>query len=218
MEEVKDIKTKWYVVQVMSGKENIVFRTLDFICSADAANVVLPPDGVKKRYHSVFRGLVHGIYEINIPFENVNEFKNGDKKKKPTERKLYPGYVLFRMYVEGEDGSERMRPADLSFIKDTKGVISFIGGDRGKDPVPLSPEEAEGMMKVRNEADEGVVKPKVIYNVGETVKIINGGFKDMDGVIEAIDEERGRLTLSVFCFGRYNSVDIDFGQVERAQE
>jgi transcriptional antiterminator NusG len=218
MEEIEDIKTKWYVVQVMSGKENIVFRTLDFICSEDPANVVLPPDGVKKRFHSVFRGLVHGIYEINIPIEIVNEFKNGDNKKKATERKLYPGYVLFRMYVEGEDGSEKMRPADLSFIKDTKGVISFIGGERGKDPVPLSPEEADGMMKVRNEADEGVVKPKVIYNVGETVKIINGGFKDMDGVIEAIDEERGRLTLSVFCFGRYNYVDIDFGQVERAQE
>ena len=217
MEEIKDIKTKWFVVQVMSGKENMVFRNLDFICSADAANVVLPPDGVKKRFHSVFRGLIHGIYEINIPFENVNEFKSGDKKKKPTERKLYPGYVLFRMYVEGEDGSERMRAEDLSFVKDTKGVISFIGGG-GKDPVPLSPEEAEGMMKVRNEADEGVVKPKVIYNVGETVKIIKGGFTDMDGTIESVDEEHGKLKLSVFCFGRYTSVDVDFGQVERTQE
>ena len=216
MEDAKDIKTRWYVVQVMSGKENMVFRNLDFICSADPANVVLPPDGVKKRLHSVFCGLVHGIYEISIPIENVNEFKNGDKKKKPTERKLYPGYVLFRMYVEGEDGSEKMRPADLSFIKGTKGVISFIGGERGKDPVPLSSEEADKMMKVRNEADEGVVKPKVIYNIGEKVKITKGGFMDMDGTIEAIDEERGRLTLSVFCFGRFNSVDVDFGQVERA--
>ena len=63
------------------------------------------------------------------------------------------------------------------------------------------------------------VMPKAMgYNVGETVKIIKGGFTDMDGTIESVDEEHGKLKLSVFCFGRYTSVDVDFGQVERTQE
>lgn len=214
MEEKTDIKTNWYVVQVMSGQENKVFNYLDFICSGDPANVVLPPDGVKKKFHSIFCGLVHGIYEINIPFEYVNEYKgSGTKSKKAKERKLYPGYVLIRMQLL--DGNGKLIQQNLSFVKETKGVIGLIGD---KMPVPLSPEEAEGMMKVRNEADEELVKPKVVYSIGETVTIIRGAFENSEGVIEGIDEERGKLKLSVKIFGRQTPVEVDFGQVERAQE
>lgn len=213
MEEQKDIKTDWYVMQVMSGQENKVFEYLDFVCSADVANVVLPPDGVKKRYHSVFCGMVHGIYELNIPFENVNDPKAGGDKKKFKERKLFPGYVLIRMRLKDDDG--KWLHENISFVKETKGVIGFIGD---KTPVPLTPAEAEGMMKVRTEAAEGVVKPKVVYNVGETVIIQKGGFENYEGVIESIDKERGKLKLSVHMFGRSTPIEVDFGQVERPQK
>ena len=218
MEENSDIKTNWYVMQVMSGQENKVFNYLDFYCSKDAANVILPPDGVKKRFHSVFAGLIYGIYELNIPFELVDDrkpipgAKKGTAAKKPKERKLYPGYVLIRMQLQDQNG--KLLQDNLRFIKDTKGVIGLIGDTM---PVPLSAEEAAGMMKVRNEAAEEVVKPKVVYNVGESVIIRDGAFVDCEGVIESVDEERNKLHLSVSMFGRFTPVEVDFWQVERPQ-
>lgn len=218
MEDEKDIKTDWYVLQVMSGQENKVFEYLDFVCSADPSNVVLPPDGVKKRFHSVFCGLVHGIYELNIPFENVSDVKSGEKKKpgekkKTKERKLYPGYVLIRMQLKDDNG--KWLHENISFVKETKGVITFIGD---KTPVSLTPTEADGMMRVRDEAAEGVVKPKVVFNIGEKVIVQKDGFPSIEGVIESIDDERDKLVVLAFMFGRHTPIEADFGQVKRPEE
>lgn len=203
-----DNGANWYVVQVMSGRENKVFETLDFECSRDSANVVLGEDDKKQKWHSVFRGLVFGIYELTIPYERIEERKNS--KKVVTDRKLYPGYVLIKMRVFDEYG--KALHSNIRFVKDTNNVIGMIGGQM---PVPLTDEEAAGMMRVHTEAEEGISKPKVQYNVGETVIIIGGAFDGCKAVIESIDEERSRLKVSVSMFGRHVPVEVEFEQVER---
>ncbi len=203
-----DSGANWYVLQVMSGRENKVFDKLDFECSRDAGNVVLGPGEEKQKFHSVFRGLVYGIYELTIPYERIEERKNS--KKVVREQKLYPGYVLIRMKLFDEEG--KVLHENIRFVKDTPNVIGMIGGQM---PVPLTDEEAFGMMKVHSEAEEGKSKPKVQYNVGETVIIREGAFENCEGQIESVDEERCSLKVSVSIFGRYIPVEVEYGQVER---
>ncbi len=201
-------KARWYVLQVMSGKENKVYSYLDFICSGDAANVVEVDPEKQRKYRSQFYGLVYGIYEINIPYEIIEERKQGKKTVK--ERKLYPGYVLVRMELYDNDG--RLIPDNWNFIRETKGVIGLVGG---QIPVPLTDSEAAEMIRINDEAEDEKSRPRVQYNVGESVIINEGAFANCEGVIEAVDDERGRLKVSVSIFGRYTSVEAEFWQVER---
>jgi transcriptional antiterminator NusG len=149
------------------------------------------------------------IEEVVIPTEKVSEVKRGVRST--TTRKFFPGYVLIRMalYSEERELSEKI----WHFVRDTPGIIGFIGGEK---PVPLRPEEVDGLMNQMHEKQEKV-KPKVQFEPGETVKINDGPFLNFNGSVEEVDPERGRLKVSVAIFGRSAPVELEYWQVDRVE-
>ena len=145
-----------------------------------------------------------------MPTENVSEVKNGKKINKT--RKLYPGYVFIHMRLYDEDGKILQKP--WYFVRGVQGVIGFIGGER---PSPLKQDEIDRILQQVSEA-EGKEVPKVQFNVGEDVKITDGPFLNLNGRIDEIDPERGKLKVSVSIFGRFTPVELEYWQVERAGE
>jgi transcriptional antiterminator NusG len=148
------------------------------------------------------------IREVLVPMEKVAEVRNG--KKTVTARKLYPGYVFIDMVLLDEN--QRVIEKPWYFIRDTQGIIGFVGGDR---PTPTAPEEIE-TIKAQIAASEDTERPKVSYEVGETVKINDGPFLNFSGVIEEIDPDRGKLKVTVNVFGRNTPVELEYWKVEKA--
>ena len=148
------------------------------------------------------------IKEVLVPMEKVVEVRN--QKKTVSTRKLWPGYVFVDMVLLDED--KRIIEKPWYFIKETQGVIGFVGGE---PPVPTPAEEVESI-KAQISASEETEKPKVAFNVGETVKINNGPFLNFSGVIEEIEPERGKLKVTVNIFGRNTPVELEYWQVEKA--
>ncbi|MCF7854438.1 MAG: transcription termination/antitermination protein NusG [Candidatus Pacebacteria bacterium] len=180
-------KGRWYVVHTLSGQE---FRVQETI--------------MKRR---ALENLDDEIFEIIVPTENVSEVRRG--RKSTTQRKCFPGYILVRMNLYDQAGKINNRV--WYFIKETQGVIGLIGGDK---PMPLSDNEVEGIMAQARGAEEAS-KPKVDFEVGETVTIREGAFENFEGVIEDVDPDRGKLRLSVSIFGRSTPVEVEYWQVER---
>lgn len=147
------------------------------------------------------------IGEVIIPTEKVSEVKKGVKST--TTRKFFPGYVLADVALYDED--HRLRDKAWYFIKETPGIIGFVGGE---NPVPLRPEEVDVIFHQVEEKKEKV-KPKVIFEPGETVKINDGPFLNFNGVVEEVDPNRGKLKVSVAIFGRSAPVELEYWQVER---
>ena len=125
------------------------------------------------------------------------------------ERKLYPGYIFMKACLFQEDGEPDHRV--WYFIRDTQGIIGFIGGER---PKPLSQQEVDDMLQQSRDSEEGT-KPKVQFQIGETVTIRDGAFENFEGVIENVDADRGKLRVSVSIFGRSTPVEVEYWQVER---
>jgi transcriptional antiterminator NusG len=148
------------------------------------------------------------IDEVLIPTEKVSEVKQG--KKTTTTRKFYPGYVLVHMSLYDEHKS--LVDKTWYFTQQTPGIIGFVGGDR---PVPLRAAEVDNILRQIEEKKEKV-KPKVVFEPGETVKITDGPFLNFNGVIEEVDPDRGKLKVSVSIFGRSAPVELEYWQVERA--
>ncbi len=148
------------------------------------------------------------IFEVLLPTETVSEVKSGKKSTKV--RKLYPGYVFIQMRLYDENGKVINKP--WYFVKETTGVIGFVGGDH---PAPLRQSEIDDI-KTRVEAASGKEVPKVVYTVGEEVKINDGPFLNLTGRIDEVDPERGKLKVSVSIFGRFTPVELEYWQVERA--
>ncbi len=146
--------------------------------------------------------------DVVIPTEKVSEVKKGVRST--TTRKLFPGYVLVHLALYGAERD--LNQQCWHFIKDTTGVIGFLGGER---PVPLRPDEVDAIM---NEvvAKETKATPKVAFEVGETIKINDGPFLNFSGQVEEIDPDRGKLKVSVTIFGRSAPVELEYWQVERA--
>jgi len=185
-----DVKARWYVLQAMSGQEMRATKALQARCQMDRA-----------------KGIDNGVEEVVIPTERVEDRRNG--RKTVHERKLYPGYVLVKARLYKEDGH---RDADVwDFIKNTEGVIGFIGGEK---PVALAQNDVDLMISQQGE-DVEKPKPKISYNVGESVIIKDGAFENLEGVVEDVDQERMKLKLSVSIFGRPTPVELEFWQVER---
>jgi len=145
--------------------------------------------------------------EVIIPTEKVSEVKKGVKST--TTRKFFPGYVLVHLALY--DADKTLRDKSWYFIRETPGIIGFVGGDR---PAPLQPEEVEAVLNQVEEKREQV-KPKVAFEPGETVKINDGPFLNFSGVVEEVDPERGKLKVSVAIFGRSAPVELEYWQVER---
>jgi len=140
--------------------------------------------------------------EILVPTEEVVEMRGGQQRK--SERKFFPGYVLVQMEMTDES---------WHLVKDVPKVMGFIGGT-GDKPAPISDREADAILQ---RVQEGVEKPrpKVLFEPGEVVRVVDGPFNDFDGVVEDVDYEKSRLKVSVLIFGRSTPVDLEFGQVEK---
>jgi len=152
---------------------------------------------LKQRIESM--GMEDKIFNVLVPIEKKIKIKGG--KRKVVEEKIYPGYVLVEMIVTDDS---------WYVVRNTPRVTGFIGS--GTIPTPLSPEEIAELQKRM-----GVEEPKykIDVAVGDPVKITDGPFKDMDGKISEIDEERGRVKVLVSMFGRETPVELDFLQIKK---
>ncbi|MGL4994649.1 transcription termination/antitermination protein NusG [Deefgea tanakiae] len=146
--------------------------------------------------------MAHLFGQILVPVEEVMEIKNG--KKTLTERKFYPGYVFVEMDMTDDS---------WHLVKSTPKVTGFIGGS-GTKPMPIPAKEVERMMQ---QVQEGVEKPrpKVLFEVGESLRVTDGPFADFNATVEVVDYEKSRLKVSVMIFGRATPVDLEFSQVEK---
>ena len=156
-------------------------------------------DAIKERAKAA--GLSDQFEEVLVPTEEVIEVKRG--RKVQTERKFLPGYVLVKM---------EMSDAAFLLIKNTPKVTGFLGSDN--KPVAISEDEA---MRILNQVREGVEQPKptITFEIGESVKVVDGPFASFQGEVEEVDEERTRLKVEVSIFGRKTPVELEFGQVEK---
>lgn len=140
--------------------------------------------------------------EILVPTEEVVEIRGGQQRK--SERKFFPGYVLIQMEMTDET---------WHLVKDVPRVMGFIGG-QGDRPAPIPDAQAQAILQ---RVQEGVEKPrpKVLYEPGEVVRVIDGPFTDFNGVVEEVDYEKSRVKVSVLIFGRSTPVDLEFAQIEK---
>ncbi|MCP3866851.1 MAG: transcription termination/antitermination protein NusG [Gammaproteobacteria bacterium] len=147
-------------------------------------------------------GMTDRFGQILVPTEEVVEMRAGQQRR--SERKFFPGYVLVQMELTDET---------WHLVKDVPKVMGFIGGT-GDRPAPISDKEADAILQ---RVQEGVEKPrpKVLFEPGEVVRVIDGPFNDFNGVVEDVDYEKSRLKVSVLIFGRSTPVDLEFGQVEK---
>ena len=171
----------WYIVHTYSGFEERVKETL--------------------RQRADALGMGHAFGEIRIPMETVVELRAG--KKKETQRKFFPGYILVEMEMSDEA---------WHVVKSTPKVTGFIG--TGKNPTPLSQEEVDQILEQVVTAKEKP-KPKYVFERGEPVKIIDGPFSNFTGVVEDVNLDRNTLKVMVTIFGRQTPVELDFLQVQK---
>ena len=148
------------------------------------------------------KGLADRIEDVLVPSEDVVEVRRGQKVN--TERKFFPGYVLVKMEMTDEA---------WHLVKDTPKVTGFLGNKN--KPSPITEAEAQ---RIVNQVKEGVDKPRkpaVVFEIGEQVRVADGPFTSFMGTVEEVDEERGRVKVSVSIFGRSTPVELEYTQVEK---
>ncbi|RAU16479.1 transcription termination/antitermination protein NusG [Nitrincola tibetensis] len=175
-------KKRWYVVHAYSGFEKRVMN------------------GLRERIE--LHSMQDLFGDVLVPTEEVVEIRDGKKRK--SERKFYPGYVLVQMV---------MNDATWHLVKSTPRVLGFIGGTADK-PAPITDREAsEILQRVESGADKP--KPKTVFEPGEMVRVNDGPFADFNGVVEEVNYEKNRLQVAVLIFGRSTPVELEFRQVEK---
>lgn len=179
MNEKLTTDKNWYVIHTYSGYENKVKTNLE------------------KRIESM--GMEDKIFRIVVPVEEIVDYKDG--KKKITQKKVFPGYVLVEMII-----------ADDSWyvVRNTPGVTGFVGS--GAKPVPLAESEIQNILHTMGLEEP---RPRMIYDVGEIVKVIAGPFVNFSGEVEDINIDKGKLTVKVSMFGRETPVELDFNQIAK---
>lgn len=148
-------------------------------------------------------GMSESFGEILVPTEEVLEMRNGQKVK--SERKFFPGYVLVQMELNDDT---------WHLVKDVPKVLGFIGGKSDR-PAPITEKEAQAIL---NRVEEGAdkPKPKVLFEVGEVVRVTDGPLNDFNGIVEEVNYDKSRLLVAVQIFGRSTPVELEFHQVEKA--
>ena len=173
---------KWYVIHAYSGFENQVRRTL------------------QERIQE--SGLDDMFAEILVPTEEVVEMRDGKKRK--SDRKFFPGYVLVQMQMSDDA---------WHLVNSIPRVTGFVGGG-GSQPVPISDEEVGSILQQVQEGAEHP-RPKYTYAPGEVVRVVDGPFQDFNGMVEDVNFDKERLRVSVTIFGRSTPVELAFSQVEK---
>jgi transcriptional antiterminator NusG len=164
--------------------------------------------GMEKSVHKAMlerierAGLQNYFGQVLVPSEEVIESKGGQKSI--SERRIFPGYVLVEMELTDET---------WHVIKSTPRVTGFLGGS-GNRPSPISEKE---VAKILSQMEEGVERPrpKVLFEVGEMVRVKEGPFADFNGNVEEVNYEKSKVRVSVAIFGRSTPVELDFSQVEK---
>lgn len=171
----------WYVIHTQTGYEDRVKTTLEAKVKAGLAK--------------------EAVSQILVPIEQVSEVKAG--KKRISQRKFFPGYILVEMELTDES---------WYLIKSIPGVTGFVGA--GSKPLPLREEEIDAILKQAKEAKEKPT-PKVIFEKGESVRVNEGPFTNFNGTIEEVNPSKGKIKVMISIFGRATPVELETWQVEK---
>ena len=187
---------QWFVLHTLTGQENKAQKSIE-------ARVKL-------------ERMEDYIGRCEIPTEKVSEKKNG--KKRTITKKFFPGYVLaeLALYDEAkgidENGRKAIYARTWQFLRETPGVIGFVGGDR---PMPLKQAEVDAILSNKPAGAPDVERPKIDFSVDETVKVTVGQFQGQMGQVSMVDPDKGRLRVEVNVFSRKVPVDVEYWQVEK---
>ena len=177
----RTIVKRWYVIHTQTGQELRVKSSLETKIKQGGAESLIGP--------------------ILVPTERVAEIRGG--KKRVSERKFFPGYLLIHMEMNDEN---------WHLIRGTTGVTGFIGA--GRQPLPLSEDDVNEILRQTEERKEKPA-PRVMFAKGERVRVIEGPFTNFTGAIEEVNTQRGKLKVMVSIFSRQTPVELEFWQVER---
>ena len=187
---------QWFVLHTLTGQENKAQKSIE-------ARVKL-------------ERMEDYIGRCVIPTERVTEKKDG--KRRTITRKFFPGYVLCELALYDEakgvddNGRKAIYERTWQFLRETPGVIGFVGGDR---PMPLKRQEVDAILSDKPAGAPVAERPKVNFSVEETVKITDGAFMGLTGQVSMVDPDKGKLTVEVQVFGRKVPVDVEYWQVEK---
>lgn len=186
------VEKRWYVVHAYSSFEHHVARSL--------------------RERIARAHMEDRFGDVLVPTEEIIEMRGGQKRR--SERKFFPGYVLVQIATTVDGKTLRIDDESWHLVKETPKVMGFIGGTADK-PLPIRDAEADAILR---RVQDGVEKPKpkVLFEPGEMVRVIDGPFNDFNGVVEEVNYDKNRLRVAVMIFGRSTPVELEFGQVEKA--
>lgn len=190
------MEKQWFVLHTLTGQENKAQKSIE-------ARVKL-------------ERMEEYVGKCVIPTERVTEKKNG--KKRTITKKFFPGYVLceLALYDEArgldENGKKAIFERTWQFLRETPGVIGFVGGER---PMPLKQSEVDAILLDKPAAAAQAERSKETFNVDETVKITDGAFMGLTGQVSMVDPDKGKLKVDVAVFGRKVPVDVEYWQVEK---
>ena len=190
------MEKQWFVLHTLTGQENKALKSIE-------ARVKL-------------ERMEDYIGRCVIPTERITEKKNG--KKRTITKKFFPGYVLceLALYDEvrgvDENGKKAIYERTWQFLRETPGVIGFVGGDR---PMPLKKQEVDAILLNKPAGAPDVARPRVNFSIEEEVKIVDGAFMGLTGQVSMVDPDKGKLKVEVQVFGRKVPVDAEYWQVEK---
>lgn len=204
---------RWYVVHTYSGYEAKVKASLDERRRSETAKKQADLAALEAKGSPNDRELANirelrvaleqleSFQRILVPAEKVVELVKGQRRT--STRKFFPGYILVEVGILGD--------FIKGLIKSTPRVTGFVGGT--DDPPAISEHE---VMEITQQMEEGATKPKVLFEVGENVKVIDGPFQDFNGTVEEVKPDKGKLRVLISIFGRATPVELEFVQVEKA--
>ena len=190
------MEKQWFVLHTLTGQENKALRSIEA--------------RIKLEHMEDYIG------RCIIPTERVTEKKDG--KKRTVIKKFFPGYVLCELALYDEarglddKGKKAVFERTWQFLRETPGVIGFVGGDR---PMPLKQSEIDAILLDKPAGQSSVERPKVNFTVEETVKIVDGAFMGLTGQVSMVDPDKGKLKVEVNIFNRKVQVDAEYWQVEK---